>query len=459
MNPVLKTLLVLAASGVLFLGGFSFKDLRAGRLPGSSAFAQAVPVTNKAAVKKTPTQIFSEEFTRISNQYAGDSDPKSLATAGFQGMMNALGDPHSIFMEPVFAREFEDSTQGRQFFGGIGARLSPDLLGVKVIQVFKGSPAIQAGIRTGDVIIGVNGEDVQGKDVDEIVGKIKGEIGTSVKLLVLRNGKDKVNFELKRDKIIPPSADANVIENTNVGYVLVTGFEAPTPRQFAEAIQELEDKKIEGLVIDLRNNPGGLLESAARMLSLFIDYKPVVTVISRGDVKEVVNSTGGIAKTFKYPVTILLNEQSASAAEIFAGVLRDYKLATLVGEHTYGKASVQNVIPLVDGSSVKITVAHYKLPNGDDISRKQDEDGVYLSGGIKPDVEVPLQLNSDVSYGDPKTDNQLKKAIEIIQQKNPKAKLLSLGIQGGAQRIPYEIQGEYRQAEDQARPENHHWVG
>jgi carboxyl-terminal processing protease len=176
----------------------------------------------------------------------------------------------------------------------------------------------------------------------------------------------------------------------------------------------LEKNEMHGLVIDLRDNPGGLLETATEMLSRFGENKIVVTMHERGTAKEVVRTYSGMLHEYTYPIAVLLNENSASAAEIFSGCLRDYGKARLVGDHSYGKASVQNVFQLVDGSSAKVTIAKYFLPQSGFIGRKVDDDGVYVSGGLKPDVEVPLDMDKDPRAGDPKTDNQLAKAIEVV---------------------------------------------
>ncbi len=415
MKNLFRALGILVAVAGSFAIGFTWKDIRAGGI--SSVSQPAKPVSNV-----TPTQLFTGEYRRILTSYHKSANPNQLLYSGMDGMLSALGDPHTQFFEPYINKEFERSTMGQQSFGGIGARLSPDPLGVKVIQVFREGPAAKSGVRAGDIIIAVGGDDVAGETSEEIVNKIKGKIDTPVKLRIFRGGKDTLEYAINRGRIVPPSADGNVIEGTNIGYILVTGFEQPTPRQFYDAVRDLESKGIQGLVIDLRDNGGGLLESAVEMLARYAELKTVVTMHERGDKTETVRTPAGLLHDWNYPTTILLNERSASASEIFAGVLRDYKLATLVGEHTYGKASVQNVIPLAGETSVKMTIAHYALPSGDDISRKVDPDGQYLSGGLKPDVKVAMSLEPDVALGDIKTDNQLQAAVKIIRHKNPKAK-------------------------------------
>ncbi len=414
----MKVFASFVAVAAAFAVGFTWTDIRAGIRPDLSKFK---PKDKNATPALTPTQLFTTEYRRIQALYYKPINSNQLLYAGMDGMLSALGDPHTQFFEPYVNEEFARSTAGQMSFGGIGARLSPDPLGVKVIQVFRNGPAYKAGLKGGDIITAVDEHVVAGETSDEIVGRIKGKIGSIVKIRTFRAGKDTVNFDINRGRIIPPSADGNMLDGTNIGYLLVTGFEQPTPDQFFATIKELERSDPQGLVIDLRDNGGGLLSSAVDMLARFVEFKTVVTMKGRGERIETVRTPGGLLHAFKYPIVILVNERSASAAEIFSGVMRDYKLATLVGEHTYGKASVQNVIPLPDRTSAKITIAHYGLPSGTAIARKVDDDGTYISGGIKPDVEVKLSTDPNVALGNLKTDNQLQKAVEIILQKNPKA--------------------------------------
>lgn len=418
MKTALKSITYIAVLCVLFLTGFSWKDIKAGKLPDPNEVSFLIEANKSPDAPLTPTRLFTQEYDRIRASYDEELDDKELLYAGLDGMMQSLGDPYTTFFEPVVAKEFDDSNNSKTFFGGIGARLWPDPMGVRVIQVFKGSPAEKGGVRSGDVITAVNGKEVSGKSSDDIVDQIKGEVGTPVTIRVFRGQNNSVSLTMNRARIFPPSADGNMIEGTRFGYVLVTGFERLTAQQFAGTLDELESKGMKGLVIDLRNNPGGLLETAQQMLSQYLDYKPVVQIVARNEKQETVLSDGGRVRSNNYPIVILVNENSASAAEIFSGAMQVYRKATLLGEHTYGKASVQNVIPLEGGASAKITIAHYKLPNGADISRTQDEDGIYISGGIKPDVEVALDAGFSVVLGDPKSDNQLQRAIEVLKQKS-----------------------------------------
>lgn len=415
MKSLAKVIVFVAALLVTFGIGFAWRDLRSGSAPSMSAIQRLVK-GDQSGVRATPTQVFKKAFQQISADFYKPVDPTKLKYAAMEGLLSSQGDPHTIFMEPKMAKEFADDTKGN--FVGVGARLLPDPLGAKVMNVFDDGPAQHAGVKEGDIISAVDGKSVGGMPVEDIVDKIRGKESTIVRLQIVRGKEPKpLSFAIKRGTIIAPTAEGHVLPGSNIGYVLVTSFSEPTAQQFEESLDKLDSKGAKGLIIDLRNNPGGLLETAIEMLSLFAEDKPVVTMKRRGGREEVAKTYAGRKRNFGYPVVVLINEDSASAAEIFSGVLQDYRLATLVGDHSYGKASVQNVFMLVDGSSAKITIARYYLPRGVDIGRKVDEEGEYISGGLTPDVKVLLDLDSDVIIGDPKTDNQLQKAIEVIKSK------------------------------------------
>ncbi|MCB8932783.1 MAG: S41 family peptidase [Fimbriimonadaceae bacterium] len=397
-----------------FAFGFTWRDLQKGAPPSTDALRVLLGASRVSKEEVSATQTFRAAYQRISTDYYKGVDGKKLKYAGIEGLMGALGDPHTVFMEPAQAKEFQVETQAN--FVGIGARLSPDPMGARVASVFEDGPANRAGLRVGDSISGVDGESVVGKTVEFIVSKIRGKEGTPVRLQIVRPGAPKpLELSIRRSQVITPTVEGKLLPGS-IGYVAVASFSEPTNAQFSKELGKL-GPGLKGLIIDVRNNPGGLLETAVEMLSRYADDKVVVKMRMRDGREEVAKTYYGQRKPLGYPVIVLVNEESASAAEIFAGALRDYKLATLVGEHTYGKASVQNVYALVDGSNAKITIARYFLPSGQDISRRVDEDGQYVSGGLQPDYKVELDLTTQVVFGDPDKDPQLKKAIEIIQSK------------------------------------------
>lgn len=417
MKAIGKIFVSLLALFALFAFGFSWRDLQRSKTPDVRAFGSLLGIRPQQP-KVAPVKVFRSAFQHISTDFAGTVDPVHLKYAGLSGMMASLGDPHTMFMEPRMAKEFKDDTRAQ--FAGVGARLGTDALGAKVGVVFEEGPANRAGLRAGDLITAVDGKSVSGLAVEEIVTKIRGPVGSRVHLTVVRTGiASPIQITITRAQITTPTVSGKMLDE-GIGYITISMFSEPTAMQFERAFDKLDREGMNGLVIDLRGNPGGLLESVRDILSLFIENKPAVTLKMRDGAEERTITLVGKKRAIDFPVVILVNEDSASAAEIMAGVMRDYRLTTLVGEHTYGKASVQNVIPFRDGSSAKITIARYYLPSGDDIGRKVDEDGVYVSGGIKVDVEVKLQETPLPVLGEPATDNQLARAIAVAKEKSRK---------------------------------------
>jgi len=403
--------------GLLACGAFGFflRDVEGGKAPSLEAVGRLV------GVKSTPLTIsagavFRQNYNRIVADYEMPVKETELRYAGIGGMLASLGDPHTIFLPPRAAQAFSDETSAKFF--GVGARLGSDALGAKASDVFEDGPAYKAGLRKNAVISTVDGKSVVGLDIDSIVRKIKGPEGTSVRLGVIQVGATKpVTIVIRRARITTPTVSGDVISGTRFGYLMITQFSEPTALQFDREVGKLERQGIKGLVIDVRGNPGGLLTTADEMVGRFVDDKPVARLKFRSGSEQVERSASGKVHDFNYPVVILLDEDSASAAEIFSGCLKDYGKATLIGTRSYGKASVQNVFPLIDNSSAKVTIAKYYLPSSGYIGRKVDEDGVMISGGLEPDVKVQLTTDVLVNIGDPKTDNQLAKAIEVLKSR------------------------------------------
>jgi carboxyl-terminal processing protease len=394
--------------------GFAWRDLQNGQLPQPRTINALFGV--KTAPTASPEQVFESNYQRILTEYYKPVDATELKYAAMEGLMASLGDPHTMFMPPKAAQAFNDETRAN--FYGVGARLSPDAAGAMVAVVFDDGPAYEAGLRGGDLITKVDGVNVSGMDIDHIVDRVKGKENTKVRLTVIRKGVDKpLDVVITRRKVTIPTVVSKYFADQKVGYMSIASFSEPTSVQFDRAIAKLEKNDLKGLVIDLRGNPGGLLETAVEMLSRFVDNKVTVRMKFRDGREEAARTYAGDVHDFNYPVVVLINEDSASAAEIFAGVLKDYGRATLVGTHSYGKASVQNVFPLVDQSSAKITIARYYLPSTPFFGRKVDEDGVFVSGGLQPNVEVELDLDHDPEIGDPKSDNQLQRAIDVVIEK------------------------------------------
>ncbi len=416
MKSIKLALAAMGLFGLMFTLGYAWRDLQSGQLPKMQAMTTLLGVSSDGR-SLDPGDQFEQIYRKIASDYIRPVDAKKLKYAAMSGLMASLGDPHTVFLEPREAQEF--SLETRANFVGVGARLAPDPLGARVVVVFEGGPAAKAGLKAGDTISAVDDQPTAGKEIDAIVGTIRGEEGTRVKITVIRSGAPgPIEITCRRARIVTPTVESRVLEGTDIGYLSVAQFAEPTTDQFDAELAKLRAKNIRGLVIDLRGNPGGLLETARDMLSRFVEKKVVVKMKGRRGAEEVVTTSGGgVTVSSNLPIVVLQNEESASASEIFAGVLQDYGRATLVGEHSYGKASVQNVIPLIDSASVKLTIARYFLPSGRDISRKVDEDQQYVSGGLQPDVKVALDQTKEVILGDPKSDAQLQRALEVLQNK------------------------------------------
>jgi carboxyl-terminal processing protease len=423
---VKKFLLFALATAVLFCFGFSWRDLQGGHLPSLAPIQQALGM--QTTLQQTPVQEFKQAFNRIGTYYYRPVKPLELKYAGISGMMAALGDPHTMFLVPKVAKRF--NTDVKANYVGIGARLSPDPLGAKAVTVFEDGPGFAAGLRKGDMIVSVNGDKVAGQDIEQIVEKIQGEEGTLVRLGVLKANKgNSVILTVKRAHVTTPTVESTYFPEYQVGYIAIANFAAPTVEQFDKELEKVERNPLKGLVIDVRGNPGGYVETAVDLLARWKGNKTVIRMKMRDGDENREYTPQGQEHAFRYPVAVLINSESASAAEIFSGNLKDYKLATLVGEHSYGKASVQEVYQIRDGSSAKITIAKYFLPITGDISRQVDEYGTYIKGGLEPDVPVeakdltPEEMreamkDSDSDIANPKLDNQLMKAIQVVLSKS-----------------------------------------
>lgn len=408
--PVTFAFFGLGALG--FLVGFSEQDFQEGRLPSASALESLIG----KPPQKVPDQIVYENYKFIADNYMKSLKPTALKYAAMTGMVDSLGDSHTNFLPPAEKKDFDFTTS--QKFVGIGCQLAPDPRGVKIVDVFDGSPAEKAGLRDGDVIIAVDGAQVGGKSSTAVVNKIRGKSGTPVKLQILRPGNPApVTLVAVRAKVFTPTVRTKYFPQSHVGYLSVSTFSDPTASQFDQGIIKLNNEGMKGLVIDLRGNPGGLLETAVTMLGRFVDDRVAIRMVRRGGREEYARTPAGDTFGLHIPIAILIDSDSASAAEIFSGVMHDYGIATLVGTHSYGKASVQNIFPLIDSAGVKVTIARYFLPLTPDFSRKLDAYGDYVSGGLKPDVYVNSNPALVQMFADPKTDVQLAKALQVVSAK------------------------------------------
>ncbi|MDE6435409.1 MAG: S41 family peptidase [Lachnospiraceae bacterium] len=353
--------------------------------------------------KDTNDKLETIENLIDKNFYFEDEDQKKQDGI-IKGYLEGLEDPYSVYYTQEEYASFMEDTEGEYVGVGVQVSQAVDTKIITVVKVFDG-PAQEAGIKAEDVITEVNGEDISDQDIDAVVDKIKGEEGTEVTITVYRpsDGKDH-EYTMPRRKVENPTVEYKMLAN-NIGYIEVTSFYEVTGQQFIAAVEELTAKGMEGLVVDLRGNGGGLLDIAVDMLDYMLpEGKIVYTEDKDGNVTSEYSSTD--EEQFTKPLAVLVNGYSASASEIFAGAIKDYGLGTLVGTNTFGKGIVQRVFPLDDGSAVKLTIAKYFTPNGNDIHKI----------GIKPDIEIEFDSEA-YAESEGEKDNQLDAAVNSILEK------------------------------------------
>lgn len=337
----------------------------------------------------------------IEQNYYEDIDKEDLVTGLYKGLFEGLGDPYSTYYTP---EEYEDmmiSTNANYY--GIGAGLQQDTRSmiVTVTFVYEGSPAEAAGIKAGDEIVKVEDIDGTSMELSELVSHIRGEEGTSVHLEILRDG-DTLEFDVERAKVEIPTVKYEMLDD-HVGWIQVLEFSENTPEKFEAAIKDLTEQGMTKMIVDLRNNGGGLVLACQKMLDIILPEGVVVYTEDKNG--ERFNYTSDAEHSMDIPIVVLVNENTASASEIFAGAIRDFDYGTIVGTTTFGKGIVQTIQKLPDGSAVKMTTARYYTPNGDNIHGK----------GIEPDVEVEYEYRGDEEEEyDPMMDTQVLKALEVL---------------------------------------------
>lgn len=342
----------------------------------------------------------------INQYYLDEIDQNEVESWMYKGLIAGLGDTYAAYYTKEELQKTAEATSGS--YKGIGAVLTQDRTTglVTIVRCYEGTPSAEAGLLPGDVIYSINDTAVTGTDLTEVVSMIKTEPGDTVKIEVVREGEDDyLSFDVGRAAIEVPTVNSEMLEG-KIGYIEITEFDTITETQFAEALQSLENQGMEKLIIDLRNNPGGVLSTVCNMLEQILPEGLIVYTEDKDGNRTEYKSKGG--NEFQKPLAVLVNGNSASASEIFAGAVKDYGIGTLVGTKTFGKGIVQRIITLNDGTAVKLTVSKYFTPKGNDIHEK----------GIEPDVEVELEesLKQKVTI-EKEEDNQLQKAIEILNQK------------------------------------------
>ena len=346
--------------------------------------------------------LFGEVLEKINKEYVDEVDQSKSMDAAINGLLQSL-DPYSAYMTPESFEGMQTETSGE--FGGLGIEVGMEAGVVKVISPIDNTPASKAGLKAGDYIVKINNVQVQGKSLMEAVKLMRGPVGTSIDLTVRRKKvKKPLEFKITRKNIEVQSVSSKIIsKDENLGYIRLKSFNENSDKQFLKEIKKFEkNSKIKGYVLDLRNNPGGLLTKAINITDFFLDDGEIVSTKGRN-----------ISETRKFfarrgdeingkPIIILINNGSASASEIFAGALKDHKRAIVLGENSYGKGSVQSIIPLRNGGGIRLTISKYYLPSGKSISEV----------GVTPDILIEetgndFKINSD-------KDNQLSYALKLF---------------------------------------------
>lgn len=359
-------------------------------------------ITNKETNTNVDFGIFWQTWDKIVNKYDGKIDYQAMINGAVSGMVNSLGDPYTVFMNADESESFDQELEGS--ITGIGAEVGVKDNRIIIVAPLTGSPAEKAGIKPQDIILSINGEDTWGMDLNNAVSKIRGDAGTNVKLQIQR-GDQKLDFEITREKVDTKSVKWE-IKNDTVGYIEITRFDSNTTELTKTATAELANKNVEAIVLDLRNNPGGFLDSAVNVTSEFLKSGTIVTEkptsISGTEERYTASGKGKLTSS-NITMIVLVNGGSASASEIVAGALQDNGRAILIGENTFGKGSVQAIESLSGGASLRVTIAHWFTPNGKNISKE----------GISPNIEVKLTEEDFKSDKDP----QLDKALEYLKSK------------------------------------------
>ena len=352
-------------------------------------------------IKNTSSNIdlssVEKTYSSLVNNYDGKIDTQKLIDGANAGLVSATGDDYTIYMTAEEYKEFNNDLTGN-IGGGIGAEIGLRNNKATIIRVLGGDPAEKAGLKAGDIIIGVNNDDVSSWSVDKIVSKLRGDVGTTVKLIVLRNNETKT-FSVTRQTITSPSVSYD--KSGNYGIITINRFGDDTGSLARTAASKLKDEGVQGIILDLRGNGGGYLTAAQSVASLWLNNKVIVTERKNGKITDSVMSDDD-AILAGMPTAVLVNGASASASEIVAGALKDYKAATLIGEKTFGKGSVQDLIDLDNGAKLKVTIAKWYTPNGKNINKT----------GIEPDYKVELtqdEVNNSV-------DSQLDKAKSVLNK-------------------------------------------
>ena len=361
-------------------------------------FFQLVNSSEQNIYKKI--DLFGEVLEKVNKEYVDEINQSESMDSAINGLLQSL-DPYSAYMSPEVFNEMQTETSGK--FGGLGIEVSMESGVVKVISPIDDTPASKAGIKAGDYIVKINEIQVQGKSLSEAVDLMRGPVGSAIELTIRRRGERKaLTFKIVREIIQIQSVKADLLEK-NIGYIRLTSFNENSDTQVEKQIKELEkNKNVKGYILDLRNNPGGLLSQAIKISDFFLDNGEIVSTKSRkaSENRKWFAKKGDL--TNGKLLIVLINYGSASASEIVAGALKDHKRAILLGENSFGKGSVQSIIPLKNDGAIRLTIAKYYLPSGKSISEV----------GVSPDIEIAEE--TDEFRIKTETDNQLNYAMKLL---------------------------------------------
>ena len=396
---------VLAAALILsgvFMGRSAWNLFQASRAQEAASQSAAENTgSDTVANQRTMDKLKLLEDT-IGKYYLESVDEQTLEKGVYDGLVKALGDPYSVYYSAEELKELQDKTEGISY--GIGAYIGidADTSLPRLTGIIEGTPAQESGLRAGDLLYKVDGEEVQGLELTQVVSKVKGEEGTTVHLTIIREGEsDYLEIDVVRRKVESPTVNQKMLDN-NIGYIQITEFDTVTLDQFTEALAVCRGSGMKGLILDLRGNPGGNLNTVCDIAREILPKGLIVYTEDKNGKRTEYTCDG--TNQIKEPLVVLVDSGSASASEILAGAIKDYGIGTLVGTTTFGKGIVQRIISLSDGSAVKLTVSNYYTPNGNNIHKI----------GIAPDIEE--KFDGEAYYNDG-VDNQLNKAIEVMNGK------------------------------------------
>jgi carboxyl-terminal processing protease len=354
---------------------------------------------NNSLPDKLDYSAVNEVYQSLKRKYDGQLDKDKIILGLKKGLVEAAGDPYTTYMDVKDAKDFNEQLNGS--FTGIGAELGKDGSNIIIISPISGFPADKAGLKPKDVIVSIDGQNTSGISVDEAVKRIRGEKGTTVKLVIVRNNEQRLDFSIVRDTITIPSVDYKII-NDNIGYLKISRFAEDTVGLVNNAANDFSAKKVKGIIVDLRNNPGGYLNSAVDISGKWLKDDQVILKEKRGGKTIQTFTNDGTGRFNNIPTVVLINDGSASASEIMAGALKDNKAATVLGVKSFGKGSVQEFSSFTNGDMLKVTIARWFTPNGKNIDKE----------GITPNKKVEIS-EADVKA---KKDPQLDAAVILLKK-------------------------------------------